>query len=134
MHADGKSTLSSVSKWNSGKVNSVFQCGFYFLYFLCLYIQKQLILHVLTLNLEVLTEMPLGNIKDASFDRQSSENKYQNCKELNPLQRMCLKQDERATSVSEISLKNLPILFLWFNSILPGRGRMFGTTFEGFCP
>ena len=40
--------------------NSIFKCGYYFLYFLCFHIQKQLILHALAINLQVLTEMSLG--------------------------------------------------------------------------
>ena len=40
--------------------NSIFQCGYYFLYFLCFHIQKQLIFHALAFNLYVLTKMHLG--------------------------------------------------------------------------
>ena len=37
--------------------NSIFWCGYYFLYFLWFHIQKQLILHALAISL---TEMRLG--------------------------------------------------------------------------
>ena len=53
-------------------------CGYYFLYFLCFHIQKQLILHALAINLSVLIEFALGNIKHASYDRWSSGNKDHN--------------------------------------------------------
>ena len=35
-------------------------CGYYFLYFICFHIQKQLILHTLAINIKVLTELRLG--------------------------------------------------------------------------
>ena len=39
------------------------KCGYYFLYFICFHIQKQLVLHALAINLEALTEMHLGILK-----------------------------------------------------------------------
>ena len=40
--------------------NSIFQCGYHFLYFICFHIEKQLILHGVVINLLVLIEMRLG--------------------------------------------------------------------------
>ena len=40
MHADGKSTLASVSKWNSGKVNLEFRRAC-FMHFSCKTVQEK---------------------------------------------------------------------------------------------
>ena len=40
--------------------NSIFWRGYYFLYFICFHIQKQLILQAFAINLKVVNEMRLG--------------------------------------------------------------------------
>ena len=91
-------------------------CGYYFLYFPCFHIQKQLIFHALAINIQVLTKMLLGmlNMRHLIVGQVGIKiiTSITGGKESNALQRICLNQDGRTFSANKISLPNLPIFLL----------------------